>query len=98
MTIPARYIARASKVQRAGRIYVDYLRNERGATAIASYSTRARPGATVATPLRWDELGNLPDPQALNLLTIPRRLAHLRKDPVEGFFEIRQSLPQALKT
>ena len=53
---PKRYIAQASKAKRAGKIYIDYLRNEKGATAIASYSTRARPGATVATPLTWDEL------------------------------------------
>ena len=53
---PNRYIATASKAKRAGKIYLDYLRNEQGATAIASYSTRARSGATVATPLTWDEL------------------------------------------
>ena len=53
---PDRYIATMSKAKRHGKIFVDYLRNQRGATAIASYSTRRRQGAPVATPIAWDEL------------------------------------------
>src|SRR5207237_4751539 len=53
---PGRYVANMSKSARAGHIFVDYLRNGRGQTAIAPYSTRARPGAPVATPLAWEEL------------------------------------------
>jgi bifunctional non-homologous end joining protein LigD len=92
---PDRYIATMSKARRAGKIYVDYLRNERGATAIASYSTRARRGATVATPVRWDELGARLDPQAFDIHSVPVRLKRVRHDPWEGFFEVRQSLSKS---
>jgi bifunctional non-homologous end joining protein LigD len=91
---PKSYVAKASKARRAGKVYVDYLRNERGATAVASYSTRARRGATVATPLSWDELTAKLDPQEFNVRTIARRLARLRHDPWAGFFETRQVLPK----
>ena len=64
---PDRYVANMSKARRKGRIFVDYLRNERGATAIAPYSVRARKGATVAAPVTWDELAAL---DAANHFTI----------------------------
>lgn len=70
--------------KRRGRIFIDYLRNTRGSTAIASYSARARPGAPVAVPLRWDELGVRSDHYTVE--TLQRRLGALRADPWEGFF------------
>jgi bifunctional non-homologous end joining protein LigD len=57
---PNRFLATMSKAKRKGRIFIDYLRNERGATAIAPFSVRARPGAPVAVPVTWDELHSLP--------------------------------------
>jgi bifunctional non-homologous end joining protein LigD len=92
---PDRFVTTSSKQKRQGKIYIDYLRNERGATAIASYSTRARPGAPVATPLRWDEVRKNLDPMRFNLRTLPKRLAKIAADPWAGMFELKQSLNRA---
>jgi bifunctional non-homologous end joining protein LigD len=89
---PARYIATMSKAKRRGKIYVDYLRNQRGATAIASYSTRARAGAPVATPLTWRELTTRIKPDGFTVVNVPKRLAKLKTDPWDGFFGVRQSI------
>jgi bifunctional non-homologous end joining protein LigD len=90
---PGRFVANARKARRAGKIFIDYLRNVRGATNVAAYSTRARPGAPVSTPLRWDELAALESAQVYTLENVPRRLAALGGDPWEGFFELGQSIP-----
>ena len=78
---PDRYTATLTKRVRAGRVFVDYLRNGRGATAVAAYSTRARPGAPVATPLAWDELPSLRAGNAYRVGTLLARLDHLPADP-----------------
>ncbi len=89
---PDRYLARASKAARRGRIFVDWLRNARGATAIAPFSPRARAAATVATPVRWDELSRLKGADAYTIKTLPRRLSQLKADPWEGFEAARATL------
>ena len=89
---PLEFVATASKRFRRGKIYIDYLRNGRGATAVASYSLRSRPGAPVAVPLRWEELAKLKSGNAFDLSTVPKRLARLKKDPWEGIDEVRQDL------
>ncbi len=94
---PLEFVATATKTQRGGKIYVDYLRNGRGATSVASYSLRARTGAPVATPLRWEELGKIESGAAFTIKTIPIRLAKLRNDPWKALTTIKQDLPAVLK-
>jgi bifunctional non-homologous end joining protein LigD len=93
---PLEFLSTASKAQRNGKIFVDYLRNTRGATSVASYSLRARPGAPVAVPLRWPELAKLPGGNAFDLHTTLRRLSRLRTDPWEGIDEVKQSLDEVM--
>ncbi|HEX7532115.1 MAG TPA: DNA ligase D [Methyloceanibacter sp.] len=92
MARPDRYTANMAKKVRTQKIFVDYLRNQRGGTAICNYSTRARPGATVACPLRWDELKGLKTAAPYNVRTLPARLKTLKGDPWEGYFSTRQSI------
>ncbi len=94
---PLEFVATASKARRKGLIYVDYLRNSRGATSVASYSLRARPGAPVAMPLRWTELGKLKSGSDFDIRSAPKRLARLRTDPWAGVDTLRQNLDQVMK-
>jgi bifunctional non-homologous end joining protein LigD len=89
---PSLYVSNMSKRQREGRVFVDYLRNGRGATAVAPYSTRARPGAAISTPLRWDELAEAIKADHFRLENIGRRLSNLGDDPWSGFFKTKQKL------
>ena len=93
---PAHVTALLSKSKREGRVFIDYLRNRRGATAIASYSTRARPGAPVAIPVRWDELGPDLRGDRFDVESTRQRLASLGSDPWEGFDEARRPLTGAM--
>ncbi len=90
---PQRFLAHTKIANRRGRILVDWLRNGLGATAVASYGPRARPGAGVATPLAWSEVKPKLDPAAFTVLTVPKRLAKLKQDPWNGFGEVDQRLP-----
>jgi bifunctional non-homologous end joining protein LigD len=90
---PDRYTATATKSRRNKRIFVDYLRNSREATAVAPYSSRARPGAPVSAPLDWSELGALKGADQYSVLNMPARLKRLRKDPWAGISRLRPALP-----
>ncbi|MDQ3287251.1 MAG: DNA ligase D [Pseudomonadota bacterium] len=82
---PQLYVSTASKAKRTGVIFIDWLRNGRGATSVASWSLRARAGAGVAMPLRWDELGRSRSGADCTLEKALRRAAGLRKDPWPGW-------------
>jgi bifunctional non-homologous end joining protein LigD len=86
-----------AKAARRGKIFIDYLRNDRGATAVAPYSTRAKPGAPVSTPLAWDELSSRIQSDHFRVDNIRQRLQGLAHDPWESFFELKQQLPKFVK-
>lgn len=87
---PDRYVANMSKAKRKGRIFVDYLRNERGSTAICPYSTRRRKGAPVATPVSWDELKGLEAANSFHIGDMEKRLA--QADPWKAADGWKQSI------
>ncbi len=92
---PDRYVSTITKSKRHGRILVDYLRNQRGSTAVAPYSTRARPGAAVSMPLSWEELSPAIGPDYFTVLNAATRLAALRSDPWAEFKAASEPLRQS---
>ena len=90
---PDRYVATMSKAKRTGVIFIDWLRNARGATSVCSWSLRARPSAGVAVPLRWEELGRVTAADAFPLPKALQRAQKLKKDPWEGIDQVKQVLP-----
>ena len=90
---PQRFLPRLAKLERRGRILIDWLRNGLGATAIGAFCPRARPGAIVATPLAWSEVTARLDPRAFTLASLPRRLAGRGAAAWDGFEPARRALP-----
>ena len=90
---PDRYLTKMTKSARKGRIFLDYLRNDRGSTAVAPYSPRARKGVRVAIPLSWEELrkGNPAEFSVANFYTWKKRLQH---DPWEELLHVKQVLTE----
>lgn len=83
---PDQFTLNLSKSKRKGKIFIDYLRNYHGATSIMNYSPRAKPGASVATPLFWDEVTENLDPKDLDLFAVENRIKNLREDPWEKLY------------
>jgi bifunctional non-homologous end joining protein LigD len=93
-TDPARFVANMSKVRRKGRMFIDYLRNGQGSTAICPWSTRARPGGPVAVPVTWEELAGLDRANTFDVFKAAERAQGA--DAWEGYSDISQVLtPQA---
>ena len=91
---PDRYVSTATKAKRNKRIFVDYLRNSREATAVAPYSTRARPGAPVSVPIDWSELKSLKSANQYTVQNLLQRMSRLRKDPWVNIGRTKQQLPK----
>jgi bifunctional non-homologous end joining protein LigD len=92
---PEAFVDVMSKARRAGRIFIDYLRNQRGSTSVAAYSTRAHAEAPVSTPLAWDELRPDVESTRYTVANLARRLASLKTDPWARYEQTRQRLPKA---
>jgi bifunctional non-homologous end joining protein LigD len=90
---PERYVATMSKAKRTGKIFIDYLRNSRGATFIAPYSARAREGAGIALPVEWEELAAKIKPDTFNVRSAKKLLAKRRRDPFAALLAQHQRLP-----
>lgn len=96
--LPERFIANMSKAKRSGRIFVDYLRNASEATAVAAYSTRAKPHAPVSTPLHWDELGDSTlRSDHYTVLNLRQRLQSLKQDPWADYFKLKQEITRKMR-
>jgi bifunctional non-homologous end joining protein LigD len=95
-SFPDRYVATVSKAKRHGKIFVDYLRNGEGATAVAAYSLRARAHAPVATPIAWDELGEDIRREHFNVRNVPARLGSMKQDPWADFFNVDQAVTKGM--
>ncbi len=91
---PDCYVSSALKAKRNNRIFIDYLRNSREATAIAPYSSRARAGAPVSAPIDWSELGSLKSADQYTVKNVLQRLSRLRHDPWAKIGSVKQSLPR----
>jgi bifunctional non-homologous end joining protein LigD len=97
-TLPDRFVAKSGPANRVGRIFVDYLRNGRGATTVAAYSARARPGLGVSMPWPWDEIDALRGSDHVTLAGTARHLADRRADPWADLGEHKQSIAAPMKT
>lgn len=94
---PKNYTSELRKAKRRGKIFLDYLRNTRGATAVAPYSTRARPTAPIALPLFWEELPELKKPDQYPMKKVFERLKKQIWDPWKKLFTLKQSLSMLKK-
>lgn len=91
---PDRYVATMSKAKRKGKLFIDYLRNERGSTAIAPWSSRSREGAPAAVPVSWDELKTVKAANQFSLAMAAERAK--APDPWADYFELDQSITKAM--
>ena len=91
---PERFIGTMSKAKRKGRIFIDWLRNQRGATAILPYAARARPGAPVAAPVSWNELRKIESPATFSVKDATKLLRRASSAALQGWGEAAQRLPE----
>ncbi|MDL2352121.1 MAG: DNA ligase D [Pseudomonadota bacterium] len=91
---PERFVATMSKAKRQGRIFIDWLRNQRGSTAVVPYSARAREGAPVAVPIAWDELDAVKNAHPFSIGDAQRLIERSRDKALAGWGFADQALPE----
>ncbi len=96
-TIPQRFVAKSGSTNRVGRIFIDYLRNGFGATTVAAWSARSRPGLGISVPVRWDELDGLRGGDHWSVGTVHTRLDQ-GNAPWDAYEAGRSGLAAAMKT
>jgi bifunctional non-homologous end joining protein LigD len=92
---PQMFTANIRKVQRQGRIFLDWLRNQRGATAVMPYSARAREGAPVSAPIAWEELDRYQSGSHFSIRDADELLDRAGSKMLAGWGEAKQALPDA---
>ena len=91
---PTMFTSKTGEKNRKNKIFIDYLRNGFGATAVAAYSPRWRPGVGVSTPVAWDEIDEDIRGTHFDIHNVPARVAKQRKDPWANYWKAKQSLPK----
>ncbi len=95
--IPDRFVAKSGPKNRVGRIFIDYLRNSRGATTVAAFSARARPGLGVSMPIAWEQLAEINSGAQWTITTAREYLSLQTEDPWAAYWKSRQTLTRAIK-
>ena len=90
---PERFVATMSKAKRKGRIFIDWLRNQRGSTSVAPFSARARAGAPVAVPILWEELNAMKDAHPYSIRDVSKLLKRM-DEKLHGWGMAEQPLPR----
>jgi bifunctional non-homologous end joining protein LigD len=96
-TLPRNFAAKMGAQNRKGKIFVDYLRNNRGSSTVAAYSARARPGLGVSVPLSWDEVPDTRAGDQWNIANLHERLQSLRENPWADYAKTRQRITAAMR-
>jgi bifunctional non-homologous end joining protein LigD len=96
-TVPERFSAKMGPRNRVGKIFVDYLRNNRGSSTVAAFSARARPGMGVSVPLAWDEVASVSSGNQWTIRTVGERVAALAGDPWAEYWTTRQRVTAAMR-
>jgi bifunctional non-homologous end joining protein LigD len=96
-TIPKLFVSKSGAQNRVGKIFIDYLRNGKGATTIAAFSARARPGLGVSVPVEWKELPGLEAANQWTIANVHERLKKLKRDPWRDYATTKQTLDKARK-